>query len=124
MYKLAVKKDFISQHFLIGGDWGPENQKHSHHYRLEIQLEGKALDNHGFLVDIVKIRNYLEQLISNYQDRTLNQLTEFKGLNPSIENLARIFYQSLYPSIRESGISALTVQVWEDEIAWVSYQEE
>jgi 6-pyruvoyltetrahydropterin/6-carboxytetrahydropterin synthase len=124
MYKLAVKKDFISQHFLIGGDWGPENQKHSHRYRLEIQLEGKALDNHGFLVDIVKIRNYLEQLISNYQDRTLNQLTEFKGLNPSIENLARIFYQSLYPSIRESGISALTVQVWEDEIAWVSYQEE
>jgi 6-pyruvoyltetrahydropterin/6-carboxytetrahydropterin synthase len=124
MYKLAVKKDFISQHFLIGGDWGPENQKHSHRYRLEIQLEGKALDNHGFLVDIVKIRNYLEQLISNYQDRTLNQLTEFKGLNPSIENLARIFYQSLYPSIRESGISALTVEVWEDEIAWVSYQEE
>jgi 6-pyruvoyltetrahydropterin/6-carboxytetrahydropterin synthase len=124
MYKLAVKKDFISQHFLVGGDWGPENQKHSHHYRLEIQLEGNALDNHGFLVDIVKIRNYLEQLISNYQDRTLNQLTEFKELNPSIENLARIFYQSLYPSIRESGISALTVQVWEDEIAWVSYQEE
>ncbi|HEX7475511.1 MAG TPA: 6-carboxytetrahydropterin synthase, partial [Dehalococcoidales bacterium] len=68
MYKLAVKKDFIAQHFLVGGDWGPENQKHSHHYRLEIQLKSKTLDNHGFLVDIVKVNNYLEKFISYYRD--------------------------------------------------------
>ena len=73
MYKLAVKKDFIAQHFLVGGDWGQENQKHSHHYQLEIQLEGKALDNHGFLVDIVNVKDYVEKLISYFQDRTLNQ---------------------------------------------------
>ncbi len=124
MYKLAVKKDFIAQHFLVGGDWGSENQKHSHHYRLEIQLKGKTLDNHGYLVDIVKIKNYLEKLISYYRDRTLNELPEFKDINPSIENLARISYQTLYRSIHETGISALKVKVWEDEIAWVTYQEE
>lgn len=124
MYKLAVKKDFIAQHFLVGGDWGPENQKHSHHYRLEIQLKSKTLDNHGFLVDIVKVNNYLEKLISYYRDRTLNELPEFKDINPSIENLARISYQTLCQSIHETGIPALIVRVWEDEIAWVTYQEE
>jgi 6-pyruvoyltetrahydropterin/6-carboxytetrahydropterin synthase len=124
MYKLAVKKDFISQHFLVGGDWGPENQKHSHHYELEIQLSGTDLDAHGFVVDIVKVNDHLEKLISSYKDMTLNDLPEFKNLNPSIENLARVSYQTLYRSLYETRISALSVKVWEDGIAWVSYQEE
>jgi 6-pyruvoyltetrahydropterin/6-carboxytetrahydropterin synthase len=124
MYKLEVKKDFIAQHFLIGGDWGAENQKHSHHYRIEIQLKGKDLDAHGFVVDIVEVNSQLEKLISAYRDRTLNDLPEFKGLNPSIENLARISYQALYQPIHRVGISDFKVKVWEDEIASVSYRED
>jgi 6-pyruvoyltetrahydropterin/6-carboxytetrahydropterin synthase len=124
MYKLAVKKDFIAQHFLTGGDWGSENQKHSHHYQLEIQLMGKDLDNHGFVVDIVRINEHLEKLISSYRDKTLNDLTEFKDINPSIENLARISYQTFYQLIQGTEIRALKVKVWEDNIAWVSYREE
>jgi 6-pyruvoyltetrahydropterin/6-carboxytetrahydropterin synthase len=124
MYKLAVKKDFIAQHFLTGGDWGSENQKHSHHYQLEIQLMGKDLDNHGFVVDIVKINEHLEKLISSYRDKTLNDLTEFRDINPSIENLARISYQTFYRLIQGTEIRALKVKVWEDNIAWVSYREE
>jgi 6-pyruvoyltetrahydropterin/6-carboxytetrahydropterin synthase len=124
MYKLAVKKDFIAQHFLIGGDWGSENQKHSHHYQLEIQLKGKSLDNHGFIVDIVKVNDLLEKLISSFRDRTLNNLPQFDGLNPSIENLARISYQALRDPIRETGIADLKVKVWEDDIAWITYRED
>jgi 6-pyruvoyltetrahydropterin/6-carboxytetrahydropterin synthase len=124
MYKLAVKKDFIAQHFLIGGDWGPENQKHSHHYRIEIQLEAMALDKHGFLVDIVEVNGNLEKLVSYYRDRVLNELAEFKDINPSIENLANISYRTLYPSFHEFGIEGLRVEIWEDDIARVSYQEE
>jgi 6-pyruvoyltetrahydropterin/6-carboxytetrahydropterin synthase len=124
MYKLAVKKDFIAQHFLIGGDWGLENQKHSHHYQLEVQLKGKELDKHGFIVDIVKVNNYLEKLICSYRDKTLNDLPEFKDTNPSIENLARISYQKIYRSIQEIGGLTIKVRVWEDEIAWVTYRED
>lgn len=124
MYKLAVKKDFIAQHFLVGGDWGSENQKHSHHYRIEIQLKGKDLDAHGFMVDIVEVNSQMEKLISSYRDKTFNDLPEFKGLNPSIENLARIAYQALYQPIHKTGISGFKVKVWEDDIASVSYREE
>ena len=124
MYKLAVKKDFIAQHYLVGGDWGPENQKHSHHYWIEIQLGGKDLDAHGFVVDIVEVNAGLEKLISYYRDKTLNDLPEFKDLNPSIENLARISHQALYQTIHGKGISDLSVKVWEDEIASVTFKEE
>ena len=35
MYSVAVKREFVAQHFLIGGDWGAENDWHSHHYQVE-----------------------------------------------------------------------------------------
>ena len=68
MYTVAVKRDFIAQHYLIGGDWGPENDLHSHHYVLELQLEGTDLDQHGYLVDIVEIEANLEALIAKFRD--------------------------------------------------------
>ncbi len=123
MYKLAVKTDFIAQHFLIGGDWGQENQTHSHHYQLEIQLAAKVLDSHGYLVDIVKVNEWLEKLINYYRSKTLNDLPEFKGLNPSIENLAFVSYQALLRSMGDVGVPELKVKVWEDDIASVSYKE-
>ena len=59
MYRVAVRRDFIAQHYLIGGDWGAENQKHSHHYVLELELGGETLDQHNYLVDIVEIERQI-----------------------------------------------------------------
>jgi 6-pyruvoyltetrahydropterin/6-carboxytetrahydropterin synthase len=122
MYKVAVKRDFVAQHFLIGGDWGAENEWHSHHYFVEVQLEGAELDQHGYLVDIVDIERNLEALVAYYRDKTLNELPEFAGLNPSIEHFSRIFCQALAERITAPNLSAITVQMWENEIAWASYR--
>ncbi len=122
MYTLAVQRDFVARHFLVGGDWGPENDLHSHHYRVEVQLEGKVLDGHGYLVDIVALEAYLNEMTAYYRDRTLNELPEFAGLNPSIEHFARLLGQELLGRIKEP-ISALRVQIWENDIAWAAYRE-
>ena len=122
MYTVAVKRDFVAQHFLIGGDWGPENQKHSHHYQIELQLEGAELDQHGYLVDIVDIETNLDALVASYRDRTLNELPEFAGLNPSIEHFSRFLCQSLSQRIHASNLRAITVKLWENEIAWAAYR--
>ncbi len=123
MYTVAVQRNFIAQHFLIGGDWGPENQRHSHAYRLELQLEGDTLDVHGFLVDILDIEQALEALAAHYRDQTLNDLPEFASLNPSIEHFSRILCQALAAHIRAANIQAVTVKLWENEIAWAAYRQ-
>ncbi|UCF91610.1 MAG: 6-carboxytetrahydropterin synthase [Desulfobacterales bacterium] len=124
MYTLAVQRDFIASHFLVGGDWGPENEKHSHHYRLEVLLEGDRLDQHGYLVDIVDVETHLEELIGCFRDQTLNELKEFEGLNPSIEHFSRILCQALIRSIKTDHLKALRVKIWENDIAWASFREE
>lgn len=122
MYTLAVKRDFVAQHFLIGGDWGAENQWHSHHYVLELQLEGATLDRHGYLVDIVDVEQNLGAIVAYYKDKTLNDLPEFAGLNPSIEHFTRIVCLTLASRLQADTLAALTVKIWENEIAWAAYR--
>jgi 6-pyruvoyltetrahydropterin/6-carboxytetrahydropterin synthase len=129
MYTVSVKRDFIAQHYLIGGDWGAENEKHSHHYQVEIQLEGSELDRHGYLVDIVAIEQNLDALVAHFRDCTLNEMLEFSPVapgvgpfNPSIEHFARILCSLLADRIQAPNISALTVKLWENEIAWASFR--
>ena len=122
MYKVAVRRDFIARHFLIGGDWGPENELHAHHYVLELQLEGAELDRHGYLVDIVDIETRPDAAVARYRDRTLNDMPAFAGLNPSIEHFARILARALSEAIAAPNIHAVCVVLWENDIAWASYR--
>lgn len=121
MYTLAVKRDFIARHYLIGGDWGAENFPNSHHYILELQLTGESLDRHGYLTDIVDVEKHLDETVACYKEKMLNDLPEFAGLNPSIEHFARILAAGLNQRISALNVTALTVRLWENDIAWVSF---
>lgn len=121
MYTLAVRREFIARHFLIGGDWGSENFPNSHHYILELQLEGRQLDRHGYLVDIVEVEKHLDNVVGYYKEQMLNDKPEFAGLNPSIEHFARILAQTLNERIPAENITSLKVALWEHANAWASY---
>lgn len=121
MYELSVHTDLIAQHYLTIPDCGPENEWHSHHFKLEIQLSGPALNEDGYLIDIVAVENHLDELVDRYQDSTLNDLPEFEDLNPSIEHFARILCESVRDALDTSHLNELTVRIWEDEHAWASY---
>jgi 6-pyruvoyltetrahydropterin/6-carboxytetrahydropterin synthase len=121
MYTLCVKRDFIARHFLIGGEWGPENFPNSHQYVLELQMSGSELDQHGYLVDIVDVETHLDEIVSYYKDEMLNDKPEFAGLNPSIEHFARILATSLSERIRAENIRTIKVVLWENDSAWAAY---
>ena len=122
MYTLAVRRDFIARHFLIGGDWGPENFPNSHHYLLELQLTSDSLDQHGYLVDIVDIEKHLDEVCGYFREKMLNDLPEFAGINPSIEQFARIMGCMFDERLRSVNLNKLMVVLWENEKAWVSYK--
>jgi 6-pyruvoyltetrahydropterin/6-carboxytetrahydropterin synthase len=124
MYTVAVRRDFIARHALVGGDWGAENESHGHHYVIEARLYGKKLDHHGYLVDICAVEAALDQVVVYFRDKTLNNLPEFEGLNPSIEHFARIFCRALLPTINRRALAALDVKIWENETAWAAYRED
>ena len=120
MYRLAITRDFIAQHYLIGGDWGAENFKHSHSYRVEVLLRGTALNQHGYLADIVELDRAVTEIIAQFGNHTLNDLTSFAGLNPSLERFARVFYEDLCAKLALQDLS-LAVKLWENDRDWAAY---
>lgn len=120
-YSVAVRRDFVARHYLVGGDWGRENEPHSHHYRIELELVGDRLDRHNYLLDIVAIEAAMDAFVERYRDRTLNDLEPFASENPSIELFCRIAWDELTEQIDRSSVASATVTVWENEIARASY---
>jgi 6-pyruvoyltetrahydropterin/6-carboxytetrahydropterin synthase len=119
-YSVAVRRTLIAQHYLVGGDFGAENERNSHRFVVEARYAGTRLNRHGFLVDIAAVGMALDTIVDRYRDRTLNDLPEFQGLNPSVEHFARIVSDRLL--IAEAGVDELIVTIWEDDDALASYR--
>ena len=107
MYSLGLQRDFIAGHYLIGGDWGPENDLHSHHYTVEVILTRESLDQHGYIVDLDDVAKALDECVALYQDKTLNDLGAFRDLNPSVERLAREICRGLMERLDLPGAAAV-----------------
>lgn len=121
MYQLAITRDFITQHYLIGGDWGSENEKHSHHYQVEVQIEAQQLNQHGYLIDIVDLEKTLSEIIDIFQEKTLNDLAPFQDLNPSLERFVRVIWEMLHEKL-ELEPGQLSVKLWENQADWAAYR--
>ena len=124
MYTVSVSHEFTAWHYLIGGDWGPENELNAHPYKVEALLEGPGLDRHGYLVDIIAVEQALAAIDTRYAGNTLNELPEFEGLNPSVEHFARILWDFIAERIPTEPLASMTIRVWEGENAWASYRRE
>lgn len=124
MYTVAVTRDFIANHFLIGGDWGSENFPHAHHYVAEVSIESDQLDKHGYLVDIVEIEAALDKVVGYFRDSMLNEKAEFAGLNPSIEHFSRIINEKIIALINPPGTGSLTIKLWENATCWAAYRKQ
>lgn len=122
MYKLMVSRDFIAQHYLTVPNCGPENEWHSHHFAVDVRMEGDELNNHGYLVDIDEVKQGLDEIESRYKDATLNDLPEFEGLNPSVEHFSRFCCERMARYVQAENVTRIEVRIWEDEEAWASYE--
>ena len=123
MYTLCVGRAFEARHYLVGGDWGPENDPHVHAYRVEVRLQTDELDRHGYIVDLEKLEALVDRCVARYHHRTLNDLAEFDGHNPSIEHFSRCFFDRLVAGLQPHRFSAIEVRIWENTDAWASYRE-
>jgi len=124
MYKLGVSREFVAQHFLAEEEATEESRWHSHHYRVEVELAGDLLNESGYLMDLVELEALLEEQLAYFRDRTLNELPEFAGMNPSLEQFARIFWDRLRNGIQSPKLKYLQVKMWETGSAWAAYLRE
>ncbi len=100
---------------------------HGHNYRIEpcVEVEVPARGVPRFqLADLERIT--AECIIARYDHKHLNEDTqEFGsgpgGLNPSVENIAKVCFDLLAPHILQSGARLRSVTVWETDKTSCTY---
>ena len=120
MFEIPVRDHIASAHQLHGYD-GPCKDMHGHTWKVEMVVCGDRLDEVGLLADFKVLKAKLKQVLMPLDHVVLNDLPEFKGINPSTENLARHIYRALNTNC--APLRLKHVQVWESDTASVIYYE-
>jgi 6-pyruvoyltetrahydropterin/6-carboxytetrahydropterin synthase len=121
MYKTSISKKIIASHYLLH-EKGKERINHHHQFRIQVILYGEKLDEHGFLFDIIEIKKILNKILKKFKGETLNDMDEFRGKTPSIENLSKIIWDKFIIQLKKSDISFVEIKIWEGTDNWASYK--
>jgi 6-pyruvoyltetrahydropterin/6-carboxytetrahydropterin synthase len=132
--KVAVyrKEHFNAAHRLNNPLWDDAKNKavfgkcnnphyHGHNYELIVKLVGEPDPQTGYVMDLKLLSDLIkENVLDRFDHKNLNlDCIEFKDLNPTAENIVKVIYQLLRPTI--SGDLQLQVRLYETERNFVEY---
>ena len=121
MYELDITREFSAAHMLKGYD-GLCSNLHGHNWTVQVFIQAVKLDDIGIAADFTVIKRVLTDILSQFDHKYLNELPEFKDINPTSENIARILYEKLAPAVAKPGIKLDRVRVCESPTSGATYR--
>lgn len=129
---LYRKSHFNAAHRLYRPDWDDAKNwevfgkcsypnYHGHNYELIVGLEGDVDPETGFLMNLDALKKIIETEVEDYLDhKNLNvDIPEFKNLNPTVENIAKVIWDRLRKRIPAN--LGLSVKLYETPRNFVLY---
>ena len=94
---------------------------HGHNYELIVKLTGEIDPGTGYVYDLGVLSNLIKkEVLDVFDHKNLNlDVSYFKNLNPTAENIVVVIYDILRPNIEEH--LELKVQLFETERNYVEY---
>ena|SRR6185436_13329090 len=94
---------------------------HGHNYELIVKIIGEVDAKTGYVVDMKLLSDLIKsQVIEKFDHKNLNLDTkEFKNLNPTAENIAKVVYDLLRDKIDPKN--ELKITLYETERNYVEY---
>jgi 6-pyruvoyltetrahydropterin/6-carboxytetrahydropterin synthase len=132
MLYITRKEHFSSSHILRNLSisdtenenlFGKCNNFHGHNYYLEVTIKGTPDEKSGYVMDL-KIMNQIimEEVINIVDHKFLNELPIFKGMIPTTENIAIVFWNILKHKLKGDNYSLHSIKVFETEKNSVLYE--
>ncbi len=106
--------------------YGPCNNEygHGHNYKIEVIVKGSVDPDTGMVINLVELKDIVHKLIIKECDhKHLNfDVPWLKGINPTAENLAIVFWQRLEKKIK--GVKLYKLRLLETDTNIVEYMGE
>lgn len=132
--KVAVyrKAHFNAAHRLYNPEWSHEKNNeifglcnnvnwHGHNYDLIVKVVGEINPETGYVIDMKLLKDLIKQEVEErFDHKNLNlDCVEFKGINPTAENIVIVIYNILRQKLDAS--LDLQVRLYETERNFVEY---
>ena len=94
---------------------------HGHNYELIVKVTGEPDKQTGYVIDLKALSDIIkENVLKRFDHKNLNlDVSEFKNLNPTAENIVIVIYNILRPLINSAF--GLQVRLYETERNFVEY---
>lgn len=132
MLYITRKEHFSSSHKLenpklskeLNEDiFGKCNNFHGHNYYIEVTLAGTPDIESSYVMDLKLLKKIIhEEIIYKVDHKFLNEVDLFKGVIPTTENMAVIFWKVLEPKVKRINASLYSVKLYETEKNYVEYR--
>lgn len=121
MYEVAIRARFAAAHRLE--EYGGKCEAlHGHNWRVEVGVEGPALDEIGLLLDFKVLKRIVGELLEELDHTLLNDHPAFAEQNPSSEHIARWIYDGTAARLGAPRLRVAFVRVWESEDSAATYR--
>ena len=129
------KAHFNAAHRLYNADWSDARNAtvfgkcanpnyHGHNYDLIVAVKGEVHPETGFVMDMKVLKKMIEvEIEDQFDHKNLNEeVSEFKNLNPTAENIAVVIWNKLRPKI-DSNLE-ISITLYETPRNFVTYSGE
>lgn len=100
MFEIAVEHEFCAAHALSIS--GARESLHGHNFHITVGIRGKTTDADGLLCDFHTVRELLMELVEPFDNANLHETDAFRDSNPSAENIAKYFGDTLGERLDDS----------------------
>ncbi len=120
------KEHFNAAHRLHNSNWSEVRNKevfgkcnnpnfHGHNYQLEVKVIGDVDPETGYVMDVKVLKSIIRKnVLERYDHKNLNlDVSDFKNLNPTVENIAQVVYTNILKDLPE-GLE-LKIRLYETE---------
>src|SRR5689334_23407230 len=106
------KEHFNAAHRLYNEAWDQHKNEevfgkcaltnyHGHNYEVEVKVTGEPDKETGYVMDLKQLSDLINhEVLERFDHKNLNlDVKEFKGMNPTAENIVIVIYELLRPHI-------------------------
>lgn len=129
MFAVEVRDHIMIAHTLRGALFGPAQRLHGATFVVDVAFMAETLDSDGVVVDISKATEAVKAALAPLSYRNLDELTDFKNTNTTVEFLARYLFEEIAGMARSDSLgrngrelNAIRITIAESHVARAWYE--
>ncbi len=120
MFTISVETHFWASHQLLLPD-GSKEPLHHHNWLITADVGSERLNDMAVVMDFHELKEMLDNIAAEFDNKALNETSRFQQNNPSAENVAKYIYDKLRMELPE-GVKLRNVKVVEQPGCSAKYE--